>query len=179
MERKLINYLPPIVRNYDVYQGVMNGEQPEIDAAWKSVNEMLDNQFIMTASDLGLSRWEEILNITPKGSESLEERRFHILARINEDIPYTLPQLRTILETLCGKGNYTAEISEGTYILTVKVGLAAKNNFHAVEDLLQRMTPVNLVVNLLQMYNTHMQLAPFTHKQLNAYSHHQLRNEVL
>ena len=68
---------------------------------------------------------------------------------------------------------------EGTYQLLVKIGLAAKNNFNDVESLLNRVVPQNMVVTLLQLYNTHAELGRFTHAQLAAYTHNQLRNEVL
>ena len=68
---------------------------------------------------------------------------------------------------------------EGTYQLIVKIGLAAKNNFSDVESLLDRVVPQNMVVNLLQLYNTHAGLGRFTHAQLAAYTHDRLRNEVM
>ena len=179
MERKLIDYLPYVIRDYAEFQGIMGSEQPEIEKAWNTTDDLLDNQFVPTAGNMGLSRWEKILGITPKGTDSLEDRRFRILTRINEELPYTLPQLRNILETLCGKGNYSADVEEGTYQLLVKIGLAAKNNFNDVESLLNRVVPQNLVVTLLQLYNTHAELGRFTHAQLAAYTHNQLRNEVL
>lgn len=179
MDRKLIDYLPFVVREYAEFQGIAGSEQPEFERAWDSSDDLLDNQFISTAGNMGLSRWEAILEITPKGTDTLEDRRFRILTRINEELPYTLPQLRNILETLCGEGNYSADVEEGTYQLLVKIGLAAKNNFNDVEALLDRVVPQNLIVTLLQLYNTHTDLGKYTHAQLAAYNHDQLRNEVL
>lgn len=179
MERQLIKYLPYVVRDYPEFQGITGSEQPEFERAWASADDLLNNQFISTAGSMGLSRWEKILGITPKGTDTLEDRRFRILTRINEELPYTLPQLRNILETLCGKDNYSADVEEGTYQLLVKIGLAAKNNFTDVEALLNRVVPQNMVVTLLQLYNTHGELGRFTHAQLAAYTHDQLRNEVL
>lgn len=179
MERKLINYLPYVVRDYDVFKAMMEAEQPEFETAWASVNDLMNNQFISTAGNMGLSRWEQILEITPKGTDTLDDRRFRILTRINEELPYTLPQLRVILETLCGAGNYSATVEEGTYILAVKIGLAAKKNFSDVEALLQRVVPANMVVDLSQLYNTHIELGRFTHAQLAAFTHNHLRNEVM
>ena len=154
MERKLAEYLPLVVRAYAELQGIMESEQSELEQAWDSAEGLLENQFISIAASEGLSRWERILKITPKGTESLVDRRFRILARINEELPYTLPQLRNILETLCGKDNYSIEMEEGSYQLTVKIGLAAKNNFNDVQALLNRVVPQNMVVNLQQLYNT-------------------------
>lgn len=179
MERKLIQYLPYVVREYAQMKGIMESEQPLFEKAWDEAKNILDNQFIFTADELGIQKWEVILNIMPKGTETLEERRFRILSRYNEQLPYTLKQLRAILETLCGKENYTAEIAEGSYTLVVKVSREAKRNLQDIETLLHRITPQNLVLQLFQRYNTHKELSPFTHKYLSQYTHAQLRNEVL
>lgn len=179
MERKLIEYLPYVVRDYSEFQGLTAGEQPEFEQAWNRADELLDNQFVLTAGNLGLSRWEEILGIVPKATDTLDDRRFRVLTRLNEELPYTLPQLRNILQTLCGEGNFSAEIESETYELVVKIGLAAKRNFSDVEALLERVSPENLIINLSQLYNTHAELGRFTHAQLAAYTHHDLRNEVM
>lgn len=179
MERKLIHYLPYVVRDYDVFKAMMEAEQPEFETAWASVNDLMDNQFISTAGNLGLTRWERIFGITPKGTDTLDDRRFRILTRINEELPYTLPQLLAILETICGKDNYSVTVDAGTYILVVKIGLAALSNFSDVEALLQRVIPANMVVDLSQLYNTYTELGRSTHAQLAAYTYDQLRNEVM
>lgn len=179
MERKLIEYLPYVVRDYAEFQGLTAGEQPEFEQAWNRADEVLNNQFVLTAGNLGLSRWEEILGIIPKATDTLEDRRFRVLTRLNEELPYTLPQLRNILQTLCGEGNFSAEIESDTYELIVKIGLAARRNFSDVEALLERVSPENLTINLSQLYNTHAELGRFTHAQLAAYSHYDLRNEVM
>lgn len=177
MDRKLINYLPYVVRDYAEFQGIMGAEQPEFENAWAAVDDLLANQFINTAGNLGLSRWEEILGITPKGTDTLDDRRFRILARLNEELPYTLPQLRIILESLCGAGNYSADVTD--YTLLVKVGVAAKKNFEVVQTLLERVAPVNLVIVVQQLFNTHGAVAGFTHAQLAWYTHYEVRTEEL
>ena len=107
MERKLIDYLPYVVQEFKEFQGITSGEQPEFDLVWDA-----HDQFINTMDNYGLSRWEEILRLVPKATDSLNVRRFRVLSRLNERLPYTLPQLRNILQTLCGKGNFTAEIQD-------------------------------------------------------------------
>lgn len=177
MDRKLINYLPFVVRDYAEFKGITGAEQPEFEQAWAAADDLLSNQFIHTAGNLGLSRWEKILDITPKGTDTLNDRRFRILARLNEELPYTLPQLRVILESLCGPGNSSAEVTD--YTLHVKVGVAAKKNFEDVQILLERLAPVNLVLVLQQLFNIHQTLKQFTHAQLAWYTHFEVRTENL
>ena len=56
MERQLINYLPHVVRDFAEVQGINAAEQPEFERVWDAVDDLLDNQFITTAGNTGLSR---------------------------------------------------------------------------------------------------------------------------
>lgn len=46
MERKLIHYLPYVVREIAEFKGIATGEQPEFELAWDRAAELLDNQFV-------------------------------------------------------------------------------------------------------------------------------------
>ena len=87
-----------------------------------------------------------------------------------------MTQLRSILHTLCGAGNFSARVED--YTLDVKLGLAAKNNYNDVAALLERVSPQNLVLRLSQLYNTHQEVGRFPHAQLAGRTHEQIRNEV-
>lgn len=52
MDRKLINYLPYVVRDYAEFQGITGAEQPEFETAWAAADDLLANQFIKTAGNL-------------------------------------------------------------------------------------------------------------------------------
>lgn len=54
MERKLIGYLPYAMRDFKEYEGIMESEQPEFDQAWNNADDLLNNQFISTAGNVGL-----------------------------------------------------------------------------------------------------------------------------
>lgn len=149
MERKLINYLPYVVRAYAEFQASMAGEQPEFERAWQSVDTLLEDQFVFTAGKPGLSRWEQILGIVPRSAESLEDRRLRVLGRLNEELPYTLTRLREILQALCGEGTFTAEIPSGQYVLTVQLDYTVRNKLADVRAVLHRVCPENLLLWLL------------------------------
>lgn len=152
MERKLIEYLPHVVRTYDIFQGIAEGEQPAFDMAWYNTDTLRDEQYIFSAEDIGLRRWERMLGILPKDTDTVEYRRDRIISRLNEELPYTLKQLRKMLDALCGKENYTLNLYE--YTLTVKVAVVAKRRFLDVVSLLERITPQNIFLDVQQQYNT-------------------------
>lgn len=179
MDRVLINYLPPVVQAMREMKAIMDGQQDGLSTLWNAVQSVFDDQFVEDATENGIKRWEKILSITPKGSETLDTRRFRIKTRLNEQLPFTIPVLNQQLSTLCGAEGYSVEMEKGTYILYVKVALVAKSNLDDVDTLLKRIVPAEIVIDLTLKYNTHEVLAGFTHAELSAYTHEQLRSEVL
>lgn len=177
-ERQLIDYLPLYVANYREIQAIMAAEQPEVLNLWQALQDVFDDQFIWDATENGVMRWEKILGIVPKATASLGERKFTILTKINEQLPFTMRALQQQLSNLCGDG-YSVELQHAIYKLIVKVALTSKSNFTDVGELLKRVVPANLVIDLDLMYNQHQTLAPYTHAQLGAYTQWQLRNEVI
>lgn len=179
MKKALIDYYPPGLKKVLEYQLLCTTVQRSVDALLEEIQKVLDRQFIATSDEIGLRRYEKIYGITPKTTDTLEDRRFRILTKINETLPYTIPRLKQMMEALCGAGNYSVVLDADNYTLAVKVGLAAKKNFESVDEMLGRVVPANLVIDLSQLYNTYEELRTFTHAQLAAHTHDQLRNEVL
>lgn len=61
-ERTLIEYLPHIIRDVREYKAIMNdAEQPEMVDVWQAVDDALNDQFIVDATENGVSRWEKNL----------------------------------------------------------------------------------------------------------------------
>lgn len=177
MARQLIDYLPYVIRDYDVFKGITAGQQPEFEAVWQSVYELLSNQFVSSSDDYGLSRWEKILDISPKGTDTPDDRRFRIIVRLNSELPYTMRQLEKLLANLCGEGNYSVELED--YTLRVKIALVAKSNYNDVVSLLERIAPQNLILEVSIKYNRYNRFEGYTHADLTAFTHNSLREEVM
>lgn len=177
--RYLIDYLPPFMRDFHEIKNIMSSEQEEIDMLWKSSEDVLREQFITTASETGIKHWESALNIKPKATETLEERRFAILTKMNQELPYTLTKLKEKLTTICGAGNFEVDIQADKYHVEVKLGLANQNNYQQVVDLLTNMIPANMTQHVQIMFNTNSVWSNSTHSQLSKYTHKRLRNEVV
>lgn len=178
-KRQLMNYLPHILREVREFKAILNdAEQPEMVAMWGAADDALKDQFVVDATENGVARWEKILGITSKATATLDERKFTILSRINEQIPFTLRTLEEALDSLCGSDGYSVQLKENEYTLIVKVALVAASNYNDVKNLLDRVVPANMVIRLEVLYNPHNIFKASTHQELNAYTHYQLRNEV-
>lgn len=176
--RKLIDYLPLYAQVYRENATIMEAEQPEIDFLWESIENTFSDQFIHDATENGVSRWERILKISPKGTDTLDERKFRILARLNQELPYTLRKLDQVLTNLCGADGYSVKVNHSEYHIQVKLALSNESNYSDVEGILKKMLPANLTQSIEIMYNSHKVLNRFNHAELAAYTHDQLRKEV-
>ena len=179
LDRKLIDYLPPVLQQTREMQAVMEGEQPAVAGLWDAWKTVLDALFVRYANEQGLARWERMLGIRPRGTDGMKARRTAILARLNEQLPFTERTLRLMLDGVCGPGGYTLEIIYKEYRVFVRVRLWEKRAMDEVAALLGRVVPANMIIDLELRYNTHRMLRPRLHRMLRGTTHRALREEVL
>ena len=164
-------YQPSVVKDYKEFKEISKRENKVLTDSWTDSNSVFLDQFIETLTENGCKRWEKILGIQPKGTDTLQVRRFRIKSRINEDLPYTWRSLENVLNSLCGKESYAMTLYNDEYRL--------KKLFDEVESTVKRMIPANLILEVELRYNQHLHLKAFTHEYLKAYTHDGLREEAL
>jgi len=179
LDRLIADYLPPVFKGFHAFMGIVDGEQVAVEALWDAVQQALEEQFIETAEENGLSRWEKALGITSRASEDYAERRFRILAVMSSQLPYTIRELEKRLVFLCTQDGYEVELDHENFSLSVSVALEARSSLETVQKLLEKMVPANIVVSADLKYNQHLHWSVWTHQALSGYTHGQLRNEVL
>jgi hypothetical protein len=64
-EVDLVSYLPPFIAEYKETNLTLTAENPEFVLVWKAADRTLKNEFIETADEYGISRFEKILHILP------------------------------------------------------------------------------------------------------------------
>jgi hypothetical protein len=147
MERKLSDYLPYAVRDFEEYQGITTGEQPEFELAWDSEQEVFDNQFIDTAQDYGLGRWEKMLNIFPKGTDTLDTRRARIKSQLNNFVPYTFRVLAQMITAIANGEPFELSLEPGSYYLTITAHWGVSGQIEGLEYLINNVVPCNIAIS--------------------------------
>ena len=178
-EINLIEYLPGVLREIKEFKVISAAETPEVITIWEELENVLDDQFVNESTLNGVKRWERILGIKALDTDTLSDRKFRILSRLNEQLPYTYTNLQAQLDLLCGVNGYKLILDSNTYALIVKVALTAKKKYTEVGNLLNRIVPCNIVITLLLMYNQHSTLHQYTHVHLSHKTYGELREEVL
>lgn len=177
-EVDLLSYWMPMLRNLKEFEEIAKAEEPELILILEAIDRTLNNMFIETADEYGIKHFEDMMGIYPEEGATLEERRFKVLVKWSDKIPYTIDALKSLLNILCGEDGYRIKLDNDNYCLYVKLALANEDNFNEVIELLDRVVPANLVKNVT-MFNNHEILSKFTHEQLAQYTHKQLREDIL
>lgn len=137
----LIKYLPLFVAEYEEIQEITESENPEFRLAIKKVTQAKDNQFIISADEEGISRFERFLGVRPKDKANLEDRRKEILARWNDVSVYTYKGLILRLNQLLGVGNYEIYPRFDNYELELEY-----RNKTGFEDYIREIIPANIAL---------------------------------
>ena len=178
-EVDLLSYQSKIIQEIREFKVLSEVESPQHECVWQAVEDAINDQFATTLTDNGCNRWESIMEINTKDTDDLDFRRFRILSKLNEQLPYTYRMLELQLRTLCGDNGYTMVLRNNEYTLVVKIALTSKNKYSDVESTLRKYVPANIVLDVSLMYNTHEVLASYTHEQLTNYTNYELREEVI
>lgn len=148
---ELLKKLPVYHRNIYEFQQIAGAQEPELESLLMAVDAVLDNWFVFTADEAGISRLEKIAGITPDVGSDLETKRYRLLAKMTEKIPYTDETLEQRLGALAGEGNYSIIRDYLNYKIRINTTVTDRGSFDEICDALVRMIPCNLV---LEVFNT-------------------------
>lgn len=159
MDRKLIQYLPPVLREVLEFQAINEANEPELALAWRALAQVMNNQFLESADESGVCVWEQELRIHPRDTDTLSDRKARIKELWNIKIPYTLPWLRRWLEGVCGPEGHFVDVKDYTLQLNLDCALLpdAGELSRKIMRMLEWVIPSNLIWALfytLAMENT-------------------------
>lgn len=143
---RLKKYLPEFISSIKEFQELDKTCSIEIDELRKKLYQLQQNQFIETANQEGLRRYEQLIGLSSEGDEQL--RRFNILNKYNSTIPFTMVWLKNMLNTTLGKGNFLLDINYRHYTLTISVVASKEHLTSSLYKDLRKKIPCNLVLNI-------------------------------
>lgn len=144
-DRKLIDYLPPVLQTVLEFMEITDAQQPEFERAWAALDLVMANQFIDTATEEGVAVWEKELNITPLNTETLEERKQRIKTAWTYGVVYTYNWLVDWLKNSCGASNPLPGIDG--YVLHTY--LPVSSNYMQILDNMRRYVSANVLIDPL------------------------------
>lgn len=174
-EVNLLETLPEIYQAIYDYRGMCNASAIELSKLYGNVITILDDQFITTCSSSVLAKWERYLGITPKGTDTLDERRFRILSKLNDTPPYTDRYLEKRLNELCGKDRWKVTKDYSNYKLVVEISLDSESNTETVSNLVRSIIPANIELVVDNYRVRHSDISALTHARLAKYTYDEIK----
>lgn len=172
-------YVPKFIVNYEEMNEIYSVENKELNKIEQTHWNVIDNKFFVTADENGITRFEKMLNIVPLANDTLETRRFRVMTKWTNILPYNYKYLVSKLVTLCGLNGFSIDLDCNNYSIIVKLELTAQNSMNDVKKLFDEVIPCNIVQTILQLYNTHEKLHKFTHSELSKFTHNGIRVMII
>lgn len=142
----LVSYLPPFISEYREINTALTAQEPEFCLVWKAADRVLYNEFIATADENGISRFERLLKILPSGMDTLESRRARVQSRWFMALPYTWRMFLKKLAVLCGDNNFAVTKQFDCYRIHLDVTLELFGQTEELRRIIESMIPCNMVV---------------------------------
>ena len=145
-EVDLVSYLPPFLAEFKEIAITLEAENPEFVLVWNAAERVLQNEFIETADEYGISKFEKILNILPSTEDTLKSRRARVQARWFNTIPYTMKSFLAKLIALCEDSNFTVTKEYEKYKVEILTNLELFGQVEELERIIDSMIPCNMIV---------------------------------
>lgn len=141
-------YLIPLLQDYEEFKAISDAINPELEQLWKEIDRFKNNQYIHTSDEYGIKRREKICRIIPKETESLDDRKFRLLAKEVDKLPYTKRSLHRKLSSLCGEDGYYLNIDYNNYTVDVGLTIDSTSNIDSVKNILDEIIPENMIIHV-------------------------------
>lgn len=149
----LIDYLPNFLAEIEEFKVIMDSFQPNINNLDEDLDDVIKNLFIEDTNLQGIKRYENMLGIFPKLSDTLEMRRAFILLQYNQTLPFTLESLILSLNSICGENKFKIFIEYTEFKFNIKIATDKKDLKDIIFQFLDKVIPLNMIINIELDYN--------------------------
>ncbi len=172
--------LPKKVTKIPQMKELLQTEQTELDLICSYIEELKKELNINSCTNL-IDRYERIFNLNANSSDSLEERRTKIIAKLNARGMTTVESIEEIAELLT-ECKCTVTEDYGNYQFIVNIEFLPSEESKKLKYLLVQIDEVkpahlNCVIHLV--YNVYGTFKPFMNKELKMFTLKELREKEI
>lgn len=143
---------------------------PDLEQTYEAIDEQMEklngaiyqmgeDVYFENMSEDRVKRWEKMLDLTPKDTDTLSERRFAIHSRVVDKLPYSYRVIMSDLLALAPDAAMTIDYSGPS--VDVQIAITSQSNVSAVDDLLDRKLPLNMTYTITILWNTWDEVKPY------------------
>lgn len=162
---QLIKYLPEFLQEIREFKELFAAEDIELEKLQKAVDSIEKEVIVNTAESYGLDRYEKIYNIK-KTSDDVDVRRFNILSKINNRVPFTLKWLDNKFKQLAGEGNYIINVDYANYKITISIAYLFGDIADTLKKELRSLLPANMIIQINLFSNAKAYVGAIVHEKI-------------
>ncbi|MBO5093923.1 MAG: DUF2313 domain-containing protein [Lachnospiraceae bacterium] len=151
MQTLILNHYPPVINQIKEMQQIAKAEDIEFAKLNTSIKDVIKNMFVFTADEIGVQRFEKIFGISPKASQSLEDRKLSILFAMNK----RKMSISELLELLINYADVKLVANINLGELLVEVGNNT-TNIGIIRKILDDFMPLNVFIAFATEIDTMM-----------------------
>ncbi|MES1046296.1 DUF2313 domain-containing protein [Heyndrickxia oleronia] len=152
----MMEYLPRYYWDIKEFQEMTKVETKKFEQLERDINQLENDQFILTSSEAAIARREAMFGIIPDPTkETLEYRKQRLLSRMQGKPPYIIHYLKRVLKSLLGENDYQINLDIIHYQLDVEVKFKPgtlpnyqERYYKELSNLLDRVVPLNMKLSL-------------------------------
>ena len=146
---KINEYLPKVLQDIVEFQIINQDLDVELSQLAVNITNISKETIVQTATDYGITKWEEVLGIVPSDGDSLEVRRFRVNNILTSKLPYTFRWLQQKLTEITGSPNgWTLNIDNNNYVITIILSGLNTSMMLEVEKQLRNAIPSNMELQI-------------------------------
>ena len=178
-EVDLLSYWMPVLRHLKEFKEIAKVEEPEIKQLLEACSDTINNLFIPTANEYGISHFEKMLNIFPSDGEDIETRRLTVLTAWSSKEVYTERWLHDKLASMFGGSEKVGIIPQyDKYSVEIDVETGVRGAVEIISSLLSDTLPCNLRY-ILNTYMIEQKTSPLTAGiTVSTAMHYQITNDI-
>lgn len=143
------SYLPKVLQPIEEYKTTNADLDIELDLLNSQIENMLKEVIASTATEYGISRWENSLGLSHSDSDSLELRRFRITNILTNKLPYTYRWLRNKLIEITGDSSgWALNIDNENYTIVITLIHMDLDMMAEVQKNLRYAIPANMILEM-------------------------------
>ena len=178
-EVDLLSYWMPILRQLKEFKEIEKAEKPELKYLLEACERAINNFFIPTADEQGISRFENMLGIFPDEGADLETRRLSVITAWASKEVYTEEWLFNKLSSLCGgKDRVSITPHYDEYSMDIAVECGVRGIVEILNSLLSDTLPCNLVYTLKLYIKAQETSTLFTGVAVSTAMSYQITNDI-
>lgn len=146
---KINDYLPKVLQDVKEFQLINEDLDVELNNIDKLIKGVQSEAVVQTATEYGITKWENALGIIPSDNESLEVRRFRVNNILTSKLPYTLRWLQGKLTEIVGsESGWTLNMDYAHYSITIILSGLDTELMLEVEKQLRNAIPANMELQI-------------------------------